>query len=130
MGKKLCDGINEIIMVGDKRKYNVALITLKAVGANGETPGTDVLDVGAKRLNPAVTTISGAMDDKVWIDALTEAINSANDNAKVCLNPTFKIQKFSILPTNFSEEQSELTPTKKMKRKVVEDHYANIIDKM
>merc|ERR1719326_1635190 len=62
--KKMCDGIAEIMMVGDRRKYNVAVVTLKAVGANGEVPGTDELDAGAARLNPAVTTISGAMDDK------------------------------------------------------------------
>merc|ERR1719263_2250087 len=54
--KKTCDGIAEIMMVGDKRKYNVALVTLKAVGANGEVPGTDDLDAGAKRVNPKVTT--------------------------------------------------------------------------
>merc|ERR550514_1413453 len=35
--KKACDGVCEVIMVGDKRKYNVALVTLKAVGANGES---------------------------------------------------------------------------------------------
>merc|ERR1712054_293719 len=58
--KKMCDGICEIMMVGDKRKYNVAVITLKAVGANGEAPGTDDLDAGAKRLNPEVKTISAA----------------------------------------------------------------------
>merc|ERR1719215_1458955 len=61
--KKNCDGIAEIMMVGDKRKYNVAIVTLKAVGANGEVPGTDKLDAGAKRLNPAVKTITEAMDD-------------------------------------------------------------------
>merc|ERR1719230_1527021 len=66
--KKLCDGINEVMMIGDKRKYNVALITLKAEGANGEVPGTDRLDAGAKRVNEEVATISGAMDDKKWID--------------------------------------------------------------
>merc|ERR1719272_132155 len=55
--KKMCDGINEIMMVGDKRKYNIALVTLKAKGANGESPGSDELDAGAKRVNPAVTTI-------------------------------------------------------------------------
>merc|ERR1719379_3144828 len=84
--KKACDGINEVIMIGDKRKYNVALITLKAVGANGEVPGTDELDAGAARLNPDVKTISGAMKDKSWIDAITAAIKSANDNGKVCFN--------------------------------------------
>merc|ERR1712048_1184807 len=65
--KKACDGIAEIMMVGDKRKYNVALVTLKAVGANGEVPGTDELDAGAARLNPAVKTIAAAMKDKAWI---------------------------------------------------------------
>merc|ERR1711918_327643 len=72
--KKACDGINEVMMVGDHQKYNCALVTLKAVGANGETPGTDDLDAGAKRLNPSVKTISAALDDQVWIDAILEAI--------------------------------------------------------
>merc|ERR1719343_1137741 len=58
--KKACDGIAEVMMIGDKRKYNVALITLKAVGANGESPGTDQLDAAAARLNPDVSTIQGA----------------------------------------------------------------------
>merc|ERR1719473_1127771 len=56
--KKVCDGIAEVMMVGDRRKYNVALITLKAKGANGEVPGTDDLDAGAMRVNKEVTTIS------------------------------------------------------------------------
>merc|ERR1712060_913297 len=82
--KGLCLGINECMMVGDKRKYNVALITLKAKGANGEVPGTDELDMGATRVNPEVKLISGAIKDKVWIDTVTAAIKSANDNTKVC----------------------------------------------
>merc|ERR1711869_122854 len=91
--KKTCDGIAEIMMVGDKRKYNVALVTLKAVGANGEVPGTDDLDAGAKRVNPEVTTISAAIDDPVWIQTVQAAIQSANDS-KMCVNNAFKIQKF------------------------------------
>merc|ERR1719445_396219 len=71
--KKACDGIGEVMMVGDKRKYNIAVVTLKAVGANGESPGTDTLDAGAKRVNPAVTLISEALDDKIWIDTVTQA---------------------------------------------------------
>merc|ERR1711907_399525 len=128
--KKLCDGIAEIMMVGDKRKYNVALVTLKAVGANGEVPGTDDLDAGAARVNPAVKTISEAMRDQAWIDAVTAAIKSANDNGKVCFNNAAKIQKFTILPTNFSEQGNHLTPTKKLKRAVVQKQYAEVIEKM
>jgi len=128
--KKACDGIAEVMMIGDKRKYNVALVTLKAVGANGEVPGTDVLEAGAKRLNPEVKTISAAMDDKVWIEAVTNAIKAANGTSQCCPNNAFKIQKFTILPTNFSEEAGELTPTKKLKRKIVENAYAKLIDKI
>merc|ERR1719334_2044525 len=84
--KKNCDGIAEVMMVGDKRKYNIALVTLKAKGANGEVPGTDQLDAGAARLNPAVQTISAAMDDKAWIEAVTKAVEAANANGKVCPN--------------------------------------------
>mmetsp|Transcript_80223 Transcript_80223/g.211469 ORF Transcript_80223/g.211469 Transcript_80223/m.211469 type:complete len:753 (-) Transcript_80223:93-2351(-) len=127
--KKACDGICEVMMVGDKRKYNIALVTLKAVGANGEVPGTDILDAGAKRVNPDVGTISAALDDKVWIEAVTAAITAAN-KGKCCPNNAFKIQKFCILPTNFSEESGELTPTKKLKRKVVETRYEALLDKI
>jgi len=126
--KKACDGICEIMMIGDRRKYNIAMVTLKAVGANGDVPGTDDLDAGAKRVNSEVTKISQAMDDKTWIDTVTAAITAANKNGKVCPNNTYKIQKFCILPTNFSEEANELTPTKKLKRKVVEGKYAKLID--
>merc|ERR1740121_1924295 len=76
--KKLCDGVGEVMMIGDKRKYNVAFITLKAVGANGEVPGTDDLDAGAKRVNPEVKTISGAMDDQTWLDTIQKAIVDTN----------------------------------------------------
>jgi len=128
--KKLCDGVAEVMMVGDQRKYNIALLTLKAVGANGESPGTDALDAGAKRVNPEVTTISGAMKDKIWIDVITQAINTTNADGKCCPNQAFKIQKFTILPLGFSEENGELTPTKKLKRKVAEKRYAQMIEKL
>jgi len=128
--KGFCAGINEVMMIGDKRKYNVAVITLKAIGANGEVPGTDQLDAGAKNVNADVTTITGALTDKVWIETISNAIVKTNANQKIVLNPAFKIQKFTILPLNFSEENGELTPTKKLKRATVEKKYAQLIDYM
>lgn len=103
---------------------------LQAVGANGETPGTDQLDAGALRVNENVKTITDALDDAVWIEQIKLAIEKANDNPKVCLNNAFKVQKFMILPTNFSEEQGFLTPTKKMKRPVVEKAFGKQIEMM
>merc|ERR1712050_608498 len=128
--KGLCDGIAECMMIGDKRKYNVALITLKAVGANGEVPGQDGLDAAAKNVNPDVQTISGAMKDQKWIQMITDALTKTNSNGKVVPNNAFKIQKFMILPHNFSEEGGELTPTKKLKRAVAEKKYGKQIEHM
>jgi len=128
--KKYCDGIMEVMMVGDQRKYNVALITLKAQGANGDTPGTNDLDAGAKKLNPKISTISEAMQDEIVVEAVKQAIDKTNGDSKVVANQAFKIAKFSILPHNFSEERGELTPTKKMKRKAVETNFKWLIDDM
>merc|ERR1739836_139829 len=128
--KGLCDGIAECMMIGDQRKYNVCFITLKAVGANGEVPGTDDLDAAAKLVNPKVQTISGAMKDQVWIDTITKAITQTNSNGKLVPNNAFKIQKFCILPEFLRGERSQLTPTKKLKRKVVETMYSKMIYKM
>merc|ERR1711933_542440 len=84
--KGIATGIAECMMIGDERKYNVALITLKAVGANGEVPGTDELDAAAKRVNPAVTKISQAMKDPQYIETINKAIQDTNKNQKLVLN--------------------------------------------
>lgn len=128
--KGLCLGINECMMVGDKRKYNVALITLKAKGANGEVPGTDELDLPALASFDPVKSISDAINSDVVQKIITDAIQKTNANGKLVPNQAFKIQKFCILPTNFSEENGELTPTKKLKRATVEKSYAATIERM
>merc|ERR1712151_1442676 len=73
--KGLCDTIGECMMFGDKRKYNVALITLKAKGANGESPGTDDLEGSNTRTltlasSSSASKISEAMKDKAWIECI------------------------------------------------------------
>merc|ERR1712061_79594 len=69
--KGLCDAVGECMMIGDKRKYNVALITLKAKGANEEVPGTDDLELSNTRSitlagKSKSSKISEAMKDKAW----------------------------------------------------------------
>jgi long-chain-fatty-acid--CoA ligase ACSBG len=128
--KAIHDGIANIMMVGDKRKFNVALVTLKAEGATGEFPGNDNLDGHAKKVNSAVTTISGAMDDEKWIKSITDAIKATNADGKCCPSNAAKIQKFTILPRDFSVETNELTSTLKLKRSVVDKKYKDAIDAM
>jgi len=126
--KKLHAGISNVMMVGDKRKFNVALVTLKAKGATGVSPGGNELDGDALTIKPGVTTISGACQDQDWTDSIKQAIIDTNNDGNVCPSNASKIQKFTILPLDFSCETEEFTPTYKLKRSFVDKKYINAIE--
>ena len=58
--------------MGDKRKFNVALVTLKAKGATGELPGGEELDGDAASLVPGVTTIKEAAASQAFIEQIRQ----------------------------------------------------------
>jgi len=130
--KSLCQGISNLVMIGNKRKFNICLVTLKSADTGGgELAGSDHLE-GEETLavNPAVTTISDAMKDEIWEKYIEDAITKTNANGDVCPSGAAKIQKFCILPHDLSVAGGELTPTLKLKRGVVEKNYSHIIDSM
>ncbi|MGC5083491.1 hypothetical protein ACPXA2_26250, partial [Escherichia coli] len=60
---------------------------------------------------------------KKEIDALVASKNESLANFE-------RIKKFTILKHDFSAETNELTPTFKVKRKVVTEKYKDILDSM
>jgi len=60
------------------------------------------------------------MDDKTWINYVASVIDNVNKDGNVCVNNAHTIQKFTILPFDFSLEEDELTPTLKFKRSLIE----------
>eukprot|EP00937_MAST-01D_sp_MAST-1D-sp2_P000464 g464.t1 len=128
--KKRCGAVSNIMMVGDKRKFNVALVTLKAKGATGELPGGDDLDGDAATLVDGVSTISAARGSDKFVAAVRAAIEETNKDGKCCPSNASKIQKFTILKQDFSSSTGELTPTLKTKRSVVEKMNADTIEKI
>mmetsp|Transcript_49195 Transcript_49195/g.72149 ORF Transcript_49195/g.72149 Transcript_49195/m.72149 type:complete len:764 (-) Transcript_49195:375-2666(-) len=126
--KKLCPAVSNIMMVGDKRKFNVAMVTLKAQGANGELPGGDLLDGDAVGLVEGVTTITQACASEKFIDLIRQAIVATNKNGQYCPSNASAIQKFTILPRDFSSSTGELTPTLKTRRGEVEKANAKLLD--
>jgi long-chain-fatty-acid--CoA ligase ACSBG len=127
--KKLCPALSNVMMVGDKRKFNTCVVTLKAKGATGEKPGTDELDGDALDVSPGVTKISAAMTDPTWLKCVEDAIKKTN-NSPACPSNACKIQKFKILPRDFSVETDELTPTLKLKRSVACKIFHDLIEEM
>jgi long-chain-fatty-acid--CoA ligase ACSBG len=126
--KLLCPALSNVMMVGDNRKYNVALVSLQAEGSTGEFPGTDNLAGPALEVNPKVTKISQAIKDPVWQKYIQAAIEGTNNNSTVCASNAWKVQKFAILPRDFSIETGEFTATLKLKRSVAEEMWHDLIE--
>ena len=65
--------------------------------------------------------LSTNSDVRILVEPLVESLNA--DLARY-----ETIKKFAILPADFTQETGELTPTMKVKRKVVEAKYKSVLD--
>jgi len=133
--KKRCAAISNVMMVGDKRKFNIALVTLKVEGASGELPGgygkDGILTAECTKIDPDSKTVEDAQKaDSKTVKAIFEAIVATNKDAEACPMPPSRVQKFTILPQDFSVKGDEITPTFKLKRQNVDQQYHEFIDSM
>ncbi|HEX6459375.1 MAG TPA: AMP-dependent synthetase/ligase [Thermoleophilaceae bacterium] len=103
--------ISQAVVVGDRRPYLVALITLdpEELPAFAEQHGISVEDVPQ----------SEAMRGEVQ-----KAVAEANSH----VGRVEQIKKFVILPHDLSQQTGELTPTLKVKRNVVNEKFAEEIE--
>jgi long-chain acyl-CoA synthetase len=103
--------VSQAVVIGDRMKYCVALITLdeQAVRKWAEAGGSD------NGTEPA--RLAG--DEKLRA-AIQKEIDAVNRN----LASFETIKKFAILPRDFTIETGELTPSLKIKRKVIAEKFA------
>ena len=126
--KSLLPGISNVMMVGDKKKYNTCLITLRQVPDLATEGGfTDELFGNSLEVSPASKTVTAAKADPTWTAYIQKGIDEYN---KVAVSNAQKIQKFTILDADFSVPGGELTATQKLKRAVVDKKYAAAIAAM
>lgn len=104
--------VDEVVVVGDRQRFLTALITLEPEATKKfcEAHG-----------------IGGAPHESPEIEA---AIRARVDKVNLGLNGVEKIKKFKILHRSLSIADGELTPTLKVKRNVVVDHFAAEIAEM
>ena len=94
--------VSQALVVGDRRPYLVALITLD---------------------DDEVEKLEGTEDPKTLVAHAVEAMNSDLAHHE-------QIRLYTILPRDFSPEQNEVTPTLKLKRKIVEEHFATELEQL
>ncbi|XP_011693224.1 PREDICTED: very long-chain-fatty-acid--CoA ligase bubblegum [Wasmannia auropunctata] len=125
--------LSNVMVIGDKRKYLTALVTLKSnmdeeTGAPLDTLNPDV-SKWAKSIGSSAKTVTEVIStrDTAIYEEIDKAIKRANKQA---VSNAQKVQKFEILPHDFSIPTGELGPTLKLKKNVVQQMYADLINKM
>jgi long-chain acyl-CoA synthetase len=113
-GLKQSRWVSQAVVVGDRRPYLLALLTLDAEEAQAlaEHVGAAGADVAAL-----------AQDERVHAE-IQKTVDEVNSH----VGPVEQIKRFEILPADLSQETGELTPTLKVKRNVVQEKYAGAID--
>ena len=108
--------LSHVMIYGDRRPYPVALITL-----NPE----ELANVTRQHAIPLANYAELIRHPKV-VEQVGRIIKEKNTQ----LASYAKVKKFAILPADFTQESGELTPTLKLKRKVVADKYKDVIESL
>jgi long-chain acyl-CoA synthetase len=110
-GLKQSRWISQVVVVGDRKPYLVALITLdpEEAPAFADQHGLDV---------------EGLHES----DEMRAEVQSVVDEVNSHVGPVEQIKRFEILPRDLSQETGELTPTLKVKRNVVHEKYAGELE--
>jgi long-chain acyl-CoA synthetase len=109
---KLHPLVGQAITIGDSRSHLTALI---------------VLDPDIVRGWAAQRGIEASMDELAGHPDVVAAITAGVVEANTHLARIEQVKRFSILPREWTPESGELTPTQKLKRRVVLDRYADEI---
>ncbi|WP_434594650.1 AMP-dependent synthetase/ligase [Streptomyces sp. A5-4] len=100
--------VSHTVLVGDRRPYPVALITLDADEVAGWATRTG--------------------HDPADRDAVRTLVQEAVDTANAQVSRPARIRAFAVLDEDFTVDSGVLTPTLKVRRKAVVERYAEVIE--
>jgi long-chain acyl-CoA synthetase len=106
--------IGQALAYGDRRPYVVALLTL-----DGE-----VAPAWGKARGIAASSLAQLAEDPAILAAVADAVTAANSR----LARVQQVKTWRLLPVEWTADTEELTPTLKLKRRIVHGKYADVID--
>ena len=112
--KALCPYLSQVLVHGNTRNFCSALMTLDAesIPKWAEDHG-----LGGK-------SIADLSKEKVVLDMVQAAVTTMNNEL-----PSYStVKKFAVLDREWSVEEAELTPSLKVKRKVIETRHKAVLD--
>ncbi|NNK82427.1 MAG: long-chain fatty acid--CoA ligase [Flavobacteriaceae bacterium] len=109
--------IEQVIVVGEGQKMPAALVQ----------PNFEFIKEWIERKKVTVRTdFTSICESKIIIDRIQEEVDEANQN----FGKWEQVKKFELTPEIWSIDAGHLTPTMKIKRKVVKEIYRDLIDKI
>ncbi|MBK6849919.1 MAG: long-chain fatty acid--CoA ligase [Proteobacteria bacterium] len=111
--KVLCPHLSHVLVHGDRRNFCSALITLDA----------EALAQWAQQQG-----VAGTHAELTALPQVHALVQRAVDQLNGRLASYETIKKFALLPQDFTVERGELTPSLKLKRKVVEEQHRALLD--
>jgi len=108
--------IAQVVAIGDGRKYVTALITLDPEALVVQAPGMGLGE--------------GPLAGLVEAPEVEAAINAAIERANTRLHSNEQIKKFTVLGTAWVPDSDELTPTAKLRRRVINTKHSDAIEGM
>ena len=108
--------VNQVVLVGSERKFPAALIV----------PNFEMLESYAKLKDLDISTPAEFCRNPRIIDLFSRQIEAMTDG----LAQYEQVKSFALLEHEMTVENGELTPTLKVKRRVVDEKYRAVIDKI
>jgi long-subunit acyl-CoA synthetase (AMP-forming) len=108
--------VGQALAFGDRRRFVVALLTL-----DGE-----VAPAWARARGIEATSLAELAENPVVLEAVSAAVDTANAQ----LARVQQVKRWQLLPVEWTAESEELTPTFKLKRRIIHNKYADVIDSL
>ena len=106
--------IGQACAIGDRRAHITALLVLDA----------EMAPVWAKRHGIEVGSLAELARHQLVLEQVQRAVDVANEH----LARVEQVKRFAVLPVEWTAESGELTPTLKMRRRVILERYAKEIE--